>query len=601
MKYNNIIKINWKFLITIGSLFVITVMLFSCNEEEFLESEPVDFYSPKNSYVTSADYKAAVMQLYHDERNNFYSSAGSDNFPNLAYQATDMYYNHKDIGQFKDISSILIPENEDVVYESMWEPAYRTIYDANAIINRAPSDDNELSDQEKTKFIAEARFFRGLMYKKLAHLYGGVPIITEEVDEPRRDFERASREATYEQAASDLEFASQNLGAIDETPDARINNLAAWHELSEVYISLERWQDAIDAASEVIDHPSTALMTERFGTRANERFLIPEYETNVYWDLFRQGNQNRSKGNTEAIWVLQYAFETPGGNDGGPLLERLFSPRSWQAKVENDDGSTSPLVPAPNAYTAGRSSGFIMPNHWFRQTLWKNSDNWDGGNWSERQDMRNAMCNIVRDFMVRNPASDHNGKFVFGGPDGEDDVPIRMESLNDTSRNLFPSVYWVMKSSTPGKQPSVCFLENPIVEGGLDFSHRAYRNVYAIRLAETYLLRAEAYLGAGDNSSAADDLNVVRSRANAPNIGDADYISEGDIDLDYILDERARELHMEENRLLTLTRTGKYVERVRKHNPPIGRNIEDHHNLWPIPYNEIEKNLEAELEQNPGY
>jgi len=594
MKYDNIMKINWKFLWTIGSFFAITIMLFSCNEDEFLESEPVDFYSPSNSYVTSADYEAAVMQFYHDERNNFYSSASADNFPNLAYQSTDMYYNHKDIGQFKDISSILIPENEDVVYESMWEPAYRTIYDANAIINRAPSDDNELSEQEKTKFIAEARFFRGLMYKKLAHLYGGVPLILEEVQEPKRDFERASRQETYQQAASDLEFAAQNLGAIDETPDTRINDLAAWHELSEVYISLERWQDAIDAASAVIDHPSTALMTERFGSLKGATALIPEYETNVYWDLFRQGNQNRSKGNTEAIWVLQYAFETPGGNDGGPLLERLFSPRSWQAKVENEDGSTSPLVPAPNAYTAGRSSGFIAPNHWFRQTLWKNSGNWDGGNWSERSDMRNAMCNIVRDFMVRNPASDHNGKFLYrdlGGADG----PLRMASLNDTTRNLFPSVYWVMKSSTPGQQPSVCFLDNPTVEGGLDFSHRAYRNVYAIRLAETYLLRAEAHLGNGSPEDAANDINVVRNRAEAPPVDAAD------VDLDYILDERARELHMEENRLLTLTRTGKYVERVREHNPPIGKNIEDHHNLWPIPYNEIEKNLEAELEQNPGY
>ena len=78
------------------------------------------------------------------------------------------------------------------------------------------------------------------------------------------------------------------------------------------------------------------------------------------------------------------------------------------------------------------------------------------------------------------------------------------------------------------------------------FSHRAYRDVYALRLAETYLLRAEAYLGAGNIAQAAEDINVVRRRAEAP------PVSSAEVDIDYILDERARELHLEENRLLTL-------------------------------------------------
>jgi len=574
----------------IGVLITVPLLLIACDEGNFLEAEPVDFFTPQNSYVTSSDYQSAINKLYHDFRNEFKSSAGANDFPNLAYQATDMYYIHKDLGQFEPISSLLIPENENLIYNSLWRPAYRVIFDANVIINRAPSEGNELSEQEAKALQAEARFFRGYMYKLLSDIYGGVPIILEEVKEPKRDFVRASREETYQQAASDLSFAAENLGTIDEMPDHKINNLAAYHVLSEVYISLEQYGDAVDAASFVIDNPNTALMTERFGTRQNDKALIPEHDTNVYWDLFRQGNQNRSSGNREAIWVLQYEWQTPGGNGGGPYLERLFSPRSWQAKVENDDGTTSPLVPAPNAFTAGRSSGFIAPTHWFRQTLWQNSGSWNGENWSQRDDIRNSMSNIVRDFMVRNPDSDHNGEFVF-----KDDVPIRMASLNDTTRNLFPSVFWVMKSSTPGQQPDPFFLENSTVEGGLSFSHRAYRDVYAIRLAETYLLRAEAYLGNGNASAAADDINVVRSRAKAPPVDPAN------VDIDYILDERARELYMEENRLATLMRLNKYVERVREHNGPLSNTIQDHHNLWPIPANEIEKNLEAELEQNPGY
>lgn len=100
------------------------------------------------------------------------------------------------------------------------------------------------------------------MYKMLANLYGDVPIVLEEVTSPRRDFVRSSREEVYQQSAADLLLAAQELPDVDDVDNSRINKLAAYHLLSEVYISLGRWQEAVDAASQVIDHPQTALMTE---------------------------------------------------------------------------------------------------------------------------------------------------------------------------------------------------------------------------------------------------------------------------------------------------------------------------------------------------
>ena len=560
----------------LSSFFVISMMLSSCNDDKFLETVPVDFYSPENSFVTASDYDAALMDLYARVRDDLNSSAGANSFPALGVQGTDLAYNHKDMGQFKPMSENLLPTNS-FVYGALWEPAFRIIYGANAIIDRASSGDNELTEAEITSIVAEARFFRGYMYKMLANLYGGVPLITKEVAEPKRDFTRATRSDTYDQAADDLGFAAANLEDIDDVSDERVSNLAAYHLLAEVYISLQRWQDAITAAGMVINHASTALMTDRFGTLAGATYLIPQYPTNVHWDLFRQGNQDRSAGNTEAIWVLQYEWAVPGGGPdggGGPLLERCFSPRLWQAKV-----GTRPIVPVANAYTGGRSSGFVAFSWWFKETLWLNS----GFN----QDIRNAPCNIVRDFLIRNPDSEYNGQWVF-----QDNLPIAMKSLNDTTRNMYP---WLSKVSTPGQQPAELFVANPSVEGEVSYSHHAFRDVYVIRLAETYLLRAEAYLGAGMTTEAAADINVVRSRAEAP------LITPAEVDIDYILDERARELFIEENRLLTLTRLGKLVERTRNLNPVIGDGYADHNDLWPIPYSEIEKNIEGVLEQNPGY
>jgi hypothetical protein len=119
--------------------------------------------------------------------------------------------------------------------------------------------------------------------------------------------------------------------------------------------------------------------------------------------------------------------------------------------------------------------------------------------------------------------------------------------------------------------------------------------VYAIRLAETYLLRAEAYLNKGDKGKAAADINVVRNRANATPVNAAD------VDIHYILDERARELVIEEPRRLTLARLGLLDERVKMYNPVSAPTIQDFHNLWPIPQTEIDANQGAELKQNTGY
>jgi hypothetical protein len=117
-----------------------------------------------------------------------------------------------------------------------------------------------------------------------------------------------------------------------------------------------------------------------------------------------------------------------------------------------------------------------------------------------------------------------------------------------------------------------------------------------MRLPETYLLRAEAYLGKGDKASAAADVNVIRTRAQAP------LATATEMTLDYILDERVRELYGEEYRMLTLMRLGLVYDRVRKFGEVNQRaSVAQHNNLLPIPQGEIDKNIGAKLVQNPGY
>ncbi len=115
------------------------------------------------------------------------------------------------------------------------------------------------------------------------------------------------------------------------------------------------------------------------------------------------------------------------------------------------------------------------------------------------------------------------------------------------------------------------------------------------RLSETYLLLAEAYLGLNDADNAAKAVNVVRNRAKASSV------SASQMDMDFLLDERIRELVGEESRRFTLVRTGKYVDRVRKYNEVLRNTVDEHHALWPVPKTIIDANRDIEFPQNPGY
>ena len=556
-------------------IIIIFVFCLSCNESEFLKENPLDFYAPENSYITSSDFESAIYNIYYYYRSAFWN----DRQPRFLWTGSDIVESYTDA--LAQIKYDTWWGTNGSVSSGYWTHCYRIVFNANVIIGRSESNLTELTDSEKTLYQAEARFWRAYAYTFLAHMFGGVPIVLEETTEPKRDYVRASRQEVYEQCAEDLEFAAENLPDIDVADESRVNKLAASHVLAEIYICLGRWQDAIDEASKVIDHPATALMTIRFGNSKEKMFNDPDWEGDVYYDLFRQGNQDRFRGNTESIWLLQYTnqYTFPGENMSDYIMARNVCPDLTKAQITQSNGKTSPLLSKPNTYYSNRGQGFCKPSPYFFNTLWAKSG---------AGDIRNSKWNIVRDYKVLNPSNEYNGKWVIA-----DNLPRIKRSAEDTSRFF----YWtVTKTVTPGMDPIELWDLNQTIPGSLTSeAKRTWRKHYQIRLAETYLLRAEAYLGSGDAVKAAEDINVVRSRASAPDVTPAE------VDIEYILDERMRELSFEELRVVTLGRLGKLVERTKRLNPVVGASMQTHHALWAIPYSEIQKNVEAVLEQNPGY
>jgi hypothetical protein len=544
-------------------LFFISIII-SCNEDKFLEEEPLDFYAPENAYITAKDFETANTTLYSKLRGFVYINGRTIN-DMWIYRGTDACYHYNRLGAWEKYTDNV--NATTAIPAQTWTRLYRIVYDANVVIGRIDGENTVFTSENTRKALkAEALFFRAFAYRTLAALYGGVPLVVEEIKSPRRDFVRATREEIYQQCVEDLKYAAENLPDIDQVKDGKVSKPVASHLLSEVYISLSQWDNAIASATNVIGNPELSLMTTRFGSRKNEA-------GDVYWDLFQRGNQNRGSGNTESLLVIQWEYLTEGGGTGHEL-ERNMVPYYWMLKDRNNVN----LFIGPTTQNYGRGIGYIRPTYWAANGVWGEDF---------YKDMRNSQYNIVRDLKADNPASAYNGKWLVA--DNAYLFRVEMDTLS----------YWYpiyAKCSTPNDHPAE-FIQDPKTGLLKGTAGESFRDQYLFRLAETYLLRAEAYLGKNDKINAAKDINVVRSRANATPVEAAE------INIDYILDERLRELMYEEWRRVTLARINKLVDRTKRYNPMVAPEgyIKDFHNLFPIPYSEIERNTEAVLEQNPGY
>lgn len=579
-------------------LFIITLLLIGgigC-KKSFLNEKPGDFLSSGNAFQNAADFNASVNNLYNLLRKELYT--GGEGEWDYSWR-TDM-----------GVSNIVgNPPNLQGDYSPVsgfsgkhWNAWYKIVAESNTIISRLPN--SKLSDNDKKLFEARARFFRGFAYRSLAYLFGGVPLELEEVTTPKTDYTRASRKDVYKQVITDLEYAATNLPGIKDVRDGEVSNLAAQHLLSEVYIADGQYQKAVDAATIVINDPNMALMTTRFGTRKSET------PGDVYWDMFRRGNQNRKGAgqNREAIWVAQIETDVPGGAGSSTpgswpfpdlyTLERVHVPLIRDLRLPDGTGKTMAAInwPAADYSSGGRGVGYLSPSMYFAHQAYQYQGT--GVTPDSVNDIRNANHNFVRKFAV---TASGNPLYPVGTLIDFDHIPAGATGFNGAplisgetnNRTFYP---YQTKATEPFNPPANLLDPAKAFPYQLKGTAAAtYRDEYIFRLAETYLLRAEAYLDLGNTAQAAADINVVRARSNASPVAAAS------VDIDLILDERMREFGLEERRMFTLMRLGKWYDRIIKCNPFYAPVADPKYNLWPIPQTEIDRNRGAKLEQNPGY
>lgn len=534
-------------------MVALLTLLQSCSDD-FLDEVPLSDYSTVGVLTSEEGFEAYMTALHKAARDEMAARDGARYFYIMS-AGTDIADFGNNATHSTNYSNLLTPAVTHV--EWVWNWAYQDmLLISNNIITYA--NDPELADiwsseEKKNAAIAEAMFFRAYTHNMLANLYGGVPIVNTIYAAPKLDFERNTREEVLEAAREDLEFASQWLPTTVEQ-EGRIVKAAADHLLTEVYISLGMYNEAVSSANDVISSGLYRLMSERFGSEADE-------PGDPFSDLFRDGNQNRSSGNMESIYVWQFEDMTLGGQGGSNANNRLRNWGPWYERLRDPNGESGMVV----VDSLGRGTGQVRPTPYFLYDIWESD--WDS-------DMRNSAHNIRRELRYTNPSSDYFGQVV---------EPKTTEV--DTMQNIYPY---------PRK------IEGDIgtlTHTSTSWTGRTYQDFMVYRLAETYLLRAEAYYRMNELGLAAEDINEVRERANAS------PIQASDVTENLLLDERARELITEEPRRRTLVRMGRLVDRVRQYNiREITRNsIQEHNRWWPIPQSAIDANLGADLEQTSGY
>jgi len=549
--------------IVVGSIMFIFTM--GCSQD-ILNENPPQLISTESLYTSLAGFEAGLNGLYASLRDE-YETPTDIEMPACIYLSgnDNMVSNHKAGAGFNLISQVWGDANNPQApfYFDTFSWLYGIINAANTIVNQAEDRTNVdwsgggvAESENQNRVIAEAKAVRAWAYRHLSYGWGDVPLSLEESlgSNIRTDWERSPRVEVRRQIISDLLFAEKYI-PVQPSMQGRITKGAVQTFLAEMYLVFKKPDSAFYWSDKVINTPEYKLITERYGVNKSKPGV-------TIMDMFTEGNENRNKGNTEALWVWQFAVNVQGGGEN--LSRRFHGSRyyDWVFK------GVKPLTVTYERGGRGKS----------RQSLSK---------WAidlyEPLDERGSNY-AIRKFFVLNDAAAN-------APYAADKLPA---GYNYGDTIWFP---WDVDLS-PAHSQIMNWPWSRKADGGnpddLSADER-WNNIIYLRLAETYFLKAEAQYLLGDPQGAANTINIIRRRSKASDIGAAD------ISIDFILDERSRELVFEEHRRWTLLRTGKWLERVRKYNKNGGQLVTERDTIFPLPQVVIDANLTAPMSQNPGW
>ena len=593
---------------TLGYTGILGVMFAASGCSDWLEPKPLSFFTPENTFNSYEGLKSSTDMLNRDVRYfDYYPTAGSAEPCILSeYFFSEMSVNGRtdasnapvDLVRQINPSASLTGNASQI--NNYWTYLYKGIKDANTILSR--SKDTEMTEAQRGEIEALGCFHRAFRYYRLVHQYGDIPFIVNEVTGPRYDFYSTKREAILRYLKEDLDRTAPYLS--NDVYIGMVTQAAAYHLLTKINLALGEFNDAVESANKVINDGVHQLMTQRFGVDKNDA------SKNVIWDLHQSDNKSLPE-NKECLYIVIDRYDAGSDMRSAAGLEikrqlvpwfpasgQITTPAGEVAFVDNNQTKNPYLLEYGRGVCSLRST-------WYHQNMiWTLDDT----------DLRHAPGNWVHvsDLKYNNPSLE--GKSEWYGKN--------VQLYNDKGDILVKDTIrcW---SGWPHYKSNVADQKASWWRGG-------WADWYVFRLAETYLLRAEAYTWLDKPDLAVQDLNKVRERAGAR------LLTADEVNISQILDERARELFYEEPRKCELTRiaylfakTGKADEKGRTYSMDkftennyfynrimdrtefynkgvknsVGNTytIAPHNVLWPIALKAISSNVEGHINQTPGY
>ena len=506
--------------------------------------------------------------------------------------------------------------------QSIWDWSYRSINNCNSVLEKLPTV--TLPAADKTRLSGEAKFLRGYFYFMLVTTFGDVTLTLATSTSPSTEAKRDPIALVYEQIVKDLTEAIAELPFKANPSPGRAAKGVAKHLLAKVLLtrgwsSAAKPTDFTEAYNQALD-----LITNKSQYGNGSASLDLEQNFN---DVFKEGNEYGK----EILWVVDRnsdpkGSETTGfgtGNPGGKFNGSLFYQRPnypiFNTNINN--GITgAPAVsanPVDRDIQYGRPFGRVRPSNYTLNTAFAERandsryDNTFQTFWLFNRPGPISAQTPITITVTRgtNPGDPNSPLTTYTWVKGVD-TAIKLwgsNTITEADRKasksvlVLPNQYDVNMFPPMKKHDDVTRLHTN------DASDRPF---IFVRFAETYLIAAEAAFKAGNSANAATMINVLRTRAafRSTNSGAqnsaaaaANQVTAGQITIDFIMDERTREMFGEWMRWYDLVRTKTLQSRLAAYNPVAAFNPSRDY-LRPIPQSQI--NLVTtgpKYPQNPGY
>ena len=617
-------------------LYILSLsIVVSCHDD--LNQSPIDpdSFTEENVFASVNEAKGALAKLYASlaltGQNGPAGSPdiadideGFSQFSRMLFNLNEITTDHAVVGWgdpgLPDLHGMYWSSSNDFT-EAMYYRLAQAVSFSNSFIKNA----SELSGDEVSVFVAEARFLRAYAYYNLLDLYGNVPLTTEISTELPTQSNRTELFNFIESELMDIEstlLASNEYG--------RVDNIAAHALLSRLYLNAEAWTgqdryaDCVTYSQNVINSGYTLNMNDANGngTAYDELFLadndVNGAQNEFIFALNFDGMQSQTWGGTTFLvhaaiggTMNPSEFGVNGGWGGLRTTKNLVNQFAVDLDVLNTSlgaqsdwglvGSATPNGwngPDLEMYQTGPQEFSIYAELASGELKFRFNEDW-GNNFGDNGNdgtLESGGANIpisagtyfiVMDlgagtYTISPFSSDKRGMFYSDGQN------LEIESIPP-----FEDGYAVTKWTN---------IDSNGNQGSDSSGNFVDTDIPLIRLAEIYLNYAEATLrgGGGDTNTAVSLINQIRERGFG---GSSGTISSGDLTLDFILDERSRELYWEGLRRTDLIRYNRFTSSSYlwpfKGNEATGVGVDEYRNLFPLPANVVAIN--SNLTQNEGY